>query len=171
VNHELRHWFRETRSRDQQFLDYLAAALVGAGGYLHYCLYRNGYRAIPTIGTAFLLQVVASGLVAVALVAPLGFRIHLSRVGIGAATIVRLAGIGLSVGTLAAFGLSRLPGGIFNFQEQGLQPAPQSLITLFTEGGAVVVLLGALALNLVRHPGRPARVVVVDPGRKHRTSV
>ena len=166
-----RHWLRETRSRDQQFLDYLAAALIGAGGYLHYCLYRNGYRAIPTIGTAFLLQVITSALVAVALVAPLGFRIHAGRVGVGAPTIVRLAGIGISIGTLVAFVLSRLPGGIFNFQEQGFQPAPQSLITLLTEAGAVLVLLGAVAVNLVRHPGRPAPVVVAEPSRKHRTSV
>src|SRR5690349_21674037 len=45
----------------------LTAALVAAGGYVHFCLYRHGYRTIPKIGVGFLLQVLTSAIVVVAL--------------------------------------------------------------------------------------------------------
>jgi hypothetical protein len=45
----------------------VTAALVAAGGYVHFCLYRHGYRTIPKIGVGFLLQVVTSMIVVVAL--------------------------------------------------------------------------------------------------------
>src|SRR5690349_2217457 len=45
----------------------LTAALVAAGGYVHFCLYRNGYRTIPKIGVGFLLQVLTSAVVVAAL--------------------------------------------------------------------------------------------------------
>jgi len=141
-------------------LDLGAAALVAAGGYLHYCLYRNGYRTIPKIGTAFLLQVVASGLVAVALILPIHLAVRVGRHTLRAAIAIRLAGIGLSAGTLVAFLLSRLPGGIFDFEERGLQPAPQSLLTLIVEGGAILLLGAALVLEVVdrRRVAHPVRV-------------
>ena len=43
------------------------AVLVAAGGYVHYCLYRHGYRTIPKIGVGFLLQAVTSVAVVLAL--------------------------------------------------------------------------------------------------------
>jgi hypothetical protein len=150
----------DLRRETVRALDLGAAVLVAAGGYLHFCLYRNGYRTIPTIGAAFLLQVIASSLVAVALVLPIHFAIRIGRHSLRAATGIRLAGIFLSVGTLVAFLLSRLPGGIFNFEERGLQPAPQSLITLIAEGGAVVLLAAAVVLEAVdrRLTARPMGV-------------
>ena len=45
----------------------VTAALVATGGYVHFCLYRHGYRTIPKIGVGFLLQVVTSAIVVVAL--------------------------------------------------------------------------------------------------------
>ena len=130
------HVLHENRRNSARLLDYLAAACIGAAGYLHYCLYIKGYRTIPTIGTGFLVQFVTSGVAALALAAPLGFRIHAGRLGVSGDVAARLAGLGLSVGTLVAFLLSRLPGGLFNFREIGLQPAPQSLLTVLTEGVA-----------------------------------
>src|ERR1700675_673510 len=43
------------------------AVLVATGGYVHFCLYRHGYRAIPKIGVGFMLQAVSSAIVVVAL--------------------------------------------------------------------------------------------------------
>ena len=151
----------DLRRETVRALDLGAAVLVAAGGYLHFCLYRNGYRTIPTIGTAFLLQVIASSLVALALVLPIHFAIRIGRHRLRASTGIRLAGIGLSAGTLVAFLLSRLPGGIFNFEERGLQPAPQSLITLVAEGGAVLLLAAGLVLEAVdrRQAARPVAVM------------
>jgi hypothetical protein len=161
----------ETRQESVRILDLLAALLIGFGGYLHYSLYIKGYRAIPTIGTAFLLQVISSVIVAVALIVRLKFRLHVGPVAISAPTIARLAGIGLSVGTLTAFVLSRLPGGLFNFQERGLQPAPQSLLTILAEAAAVVLLVAALVFDGARHHVRAAELTVERPASRHQASV
>jgi hypothetical protein len=120
------------------------ATLVAAGGYVHFCLYRHGYRAIPKIGVGFLLQVVTSAIVVAALllgphrVARLARVAHLSDRSAGIAT--ELAAAALAAGTLVAFALTRTPGGLFKFQERGLQPAPQALIALVAEVGVLVVL-------------------------------
>ena len=167
----MQHTTHETHQDAVRILDVLAAVLIGVGGYLHYSLYIKGYRAIPTIGTAFLLQVISSAIVAVALIVPLKFRVHVGPVAIGAPTIARFAGIGLSVGTLVAFVLSRLPGGLFNFQERGLQPAPQSLLTIVAEGAAVVVLIAALVFDGARRHVTAAQIPVDRPAPKHRASV
>jgi hypothetical protein len=121
----------------------VTAALVLTGGYVHLCLYRGGYRAIPKIGVGFLLQVIASAAVAfVLLLGPhvIARAVHLRE---GAAEMaVHLAAFGLASGTLVAFALTRTPAGLFNFRERGLQPAPQALIALLAEA-AVVVIAGA----------------------------
>jgi len=124
-------------------LGVVTAALVATGGYVHYCLYRHGYRTIPKIGVGFLLQVAASAIVATALlVGPhrIGRMTHVSEQLAG--TTTGLAAAGLSAATLVAFALTRTPGGLFNFQERGLQPAPQALIALTAEAGVLVVLAG-----------------------------
>ena len=63
---------------------------------------------------------------------------HVSERLAGALTLVAAAG--LAVGTLTAFALTRTRGGLFNFQERGLQPAPQALIALVAEVGVLVVI-------------------------------
>jgi len=137
------------------------AALIAIGGYVHFCLYRHGYRTIPTIGVGFLLQIVGSGLVACALVVPWP-TLHLGRRSADPVTATTLAALSLSIGTLMAFWLTRRPGGLFGFQERGLQPAPQALIALVAES-AVLVL--ALVTLLVEHHDHPqlAEVRVTRP--------
>jgi hypothetical protein len=115
---------------------------------VHFCLYRHGYRAIPVIGTGFLIQVISSVAFAVALVVPFGV-LRIGRWVLDPATEVRLGALALSVGTLIAFGLTRRPGGLFNFQERGLQPAPQALIALVAESAALILLTAALILDRV----------------------
>jgi hypothetical protein len=133
-------------------LGVVLAALVAAGGYVHYCLYRHGYRAIPKIGVGFLLQAVTSAIVVVALVLgphAIARVAHVTdRV---AANALGLAAAALAAGTLVAFALSRTPGGLFNFQERGLQPAPQAAIALVAEAGVLVMLGGGIAAGSVRH--------------------
>lgn len=122
------------------------AALVATGGYVHFCLYRHGYRTIPKIGVGFGLQVVTSAIVVVALLLGPHRVARLARVAHVtdrlAGILTELAAAALAIGTLAAFALSRTPGGLFNFQERGLQPSPQALIALVAEIG-VLVALGA----------------------------
>ncbi len=82
---------------------------------MHLQLYFDGYRDFPNanLGRSFLLNGFGSALIAIAVVA----RRDL---------IVRLAGIGMVVGTLIAFALSRSDRGVFGFTEQGFQPSPQA---------------------------------------------
>ena len=104
-----------------------AAGCLAASGAVHAELYLHGYRTIPGIGPAFLLQ--ASGAFAVTfllLVTP--------------TAIPRLAAAALAFGALGGFAASRTVG-IFGFVERGLQPAPQALISMFTE----IAVLGLLA--------------------------
>jgi hypothetical protein len=124
------------------------AVLVAAGGYVHFCLYRHGYRTIPKIGVGFLLQAVTSVAVVVALLAGphlLARVVHVTDRLANAVT--ELAAAVLAVGTLVAFALSRTPGGLFNFQERGLEPAPQALIALVAEIGVLVVVGASLVAN------------------------
>ncbi|MFY9808538.1 MAG: hypothetical protein WAK86_14880 [Pseudonocardiaceae bacterium] len=110
-----------------------AAGCLTTSGVIHAQLYLHGYRAIPGVGPAFLLQ--ASGALAVALLLLL------------TATIVpRLAAAGLALGALGGFAASRTVG-IFGFIEYGLHPAPQALISVLVE----IAALGLVILPLLRH--------------------
>ena len=122
----------------------VSALLIAAGGYLHLCLYRRGYRTIPTIGTAFLLTVIASGVLALGLLVLRGFPNRLARLG----------GIALSAGTLVAFAISRTPAGLFNFREVGFQPSPQAALAVVTEGSALLLLLISFAIERSALPRR-----------------
>jgi hypothetical protein len=104
----------------------VAALCLVASGYLHAQLYLRGYRAIPGIGPAFLLQASGSFAVGVLLLA-------------AAPAILRLAAAGLAGGALVGFALSRTVG-IFGFVEHGLNPAPQALLSILTETATLFLL-------------------------------
>jgi hypothetical protein len=103
-----------------------AAVCLATSGYLHAQLYTHGYRTIPGIGPAFLLQ--ASGSLAVAILLLLGGPM-----------ILRLAAAALAGGALGGFALSRTVG-VFGFVEHGLQPAPQALISVLVEVAALLLV-------------------------------
>ncbi|MDQ1365830.1 MAG: hypothetical protein QOE57_1872 [Acidimicrobiaceae bacterium] len=124
-------------------LSVVAAFLTVTGGYIHLCLYRHGYRFIPKIGVSFLLQFTSSAVLAGALLVK-GRRLRLGRRSVAMSQLTRLSAIGLSVGTLAALGVAHTPGGLFQFHEIGLRPAPQSLIAIVAESFATVVLVVAM---------------------------
>ena len=129
-----------TRTRARRRLRWVvgvSALLIAPGGYLHLCLYRRGYRTIPTIGTAFLLTVIASGVLALGLLVLRGFPNRLARLG----------GIALSAGTLVAFAISRTPGGLFNFHEVGFQPSPQAALAVISEASAFLLLSATFVME------------------------
>lgn len=125
----------------------LAALLVLAGGLLHLDLWNDGYRNVDNVGVMFLVNGVASIVVAVALV--------LWRHWIPA-----LAGFGLSLGTLVAFGVSRTDWDVLGFNEVGWNPSPEAALSVIVEVAAAVsllVVLSAWALALAaRRSGPPA---------------
>ena len=151
----VRHGSRSRRAAQRRWLSATAGAAIAVGGYVHFCLYRRGYRAIPKIGTGFLLQVLASAIVASALLFIGRERLlRFGRIVVRRSFVLEALGLALSLGTLAAFAASRTPAGIFGFREGGLQPAPQALVALVAELAALVLLTGALILE--RRP--PERV-------------
>jgi hypothetical protein len=105
----------------------VAALCLAASGSLHAQLYLRGYRVIPGVGPAFLLQASGSFAVGVLLL-------------VAAPAILRLAAAGLAGGALVGFALSRTVG-IFGFVEHGLNPAPQALLSILTETAALCLLM------------------------------
>ena len=124
-------------------LSVMSAVLILIAGYVHLCLYRRGYRFIPKIGISFLLQAVSSVALAAALLVRRG-RVHVGGHSVSLGQLARFGAIGLSVGTLAALGIAHTPGGLFQFHEMGLQPAPQTLIAIVTEALAALLLSVAM---------------------------
>ncbi len=103
-----------------------AAIALLVGGLVHLQLYFDGYRSLPdpNLGRSFIANGVASVLIAAALL-------------VRRDALVRLAGIGVALGTLGAFAISRTGDGIFGLRESGLNPSPQALIALIAEIGAI----------------------------------
>jgi len=116
----------------------VAAILVLGGGLVHYRLWSDGYQDIDRVGPMFIVNVVASLGLAVALVA---WR-HWAPV-VGA--------LGLVNGTLVAFGISRTDWDILGFNERGFEPSPEAVLTLVFEIGAAAAL--ALLLWWTPLPG------------------
>ena len=108
-----------------RLLRLVAAGLVLVGGAVHLKLQLDEYGT-EDIGRTFALNAIASGLVVVYLV--------LRRDVLGP-----LAAIAVSAGTLVGFTLSRVGDGLLDFRERGFD-APYSLLTVVTEGLALVVL-------------------------------
>jgi hypothetical protein len=153
-----RRWQRRLASG----LTVLAALLVFAGGYEHYCLYRHGYRFIPKIGPSFLLQFTSSAVLGVALLVLLFPRwsVHVGRWRFAVLQLARLAAIGLNVGTLGALAIAHTKGGLFGFREVGLNPAPQTLLTIIFEWEAASLL--GVAMLFAYLAGRKRTAVPVE---------
>ncbi|MFD9964669.1 hypothetical protein [Amycolatopsis sp. NPDC058986] len=114
------------------------AVCLAAGGYVHAELYLHGYRVIPFVGPAFLVQASGSFAIAVLLV-------------FSGSVVLRLAAAGLALGALGGFVLSRTIG-VFGFVEYGLQPAPEALVSLLTEAAVLALLLVSHVLVRRRNP-------------------
>jgi hypothetical protein len=101
------------------------AAAMAATSYTHAYLFIHGYRFIPAIGPAFLLQ--ASACMAAAIL-----------LAIGGPGWLRWFAAALSAGSIVAFALSRTTG-LLGFTERGWQPAPQAAISVAAEVLAVLL--------------------------------
>jgi hypothetical protein len=124
-----------------------AATFVLAGGYIHFDLWRDGYRAIEYIGPLFVANAVVSVLLVVALLLRPDAR-------------VVVAGVVFSVGSLIALGLSRTIG-LLGFTERGWSDMAVQATT--AEIGAIV----AIALVAVARR-RPTPALVLDKAGAHR---
>ena len=109
------------------------AAALFVNGLVHMDLYFGGYRSagsVPAFGRSIMLNAVVSVIVAAA-------------VAVRREWFVRLAGILVPAGTLAAFAYTHTEHTLFGFQGEGLDPAPQAQIVLV----ACIVVGGYLYIN------------------------
>ncbi|HXY67637.1 MAG TPA: hypothetical protein VEI45_25515 [Mycobacterium sp.] len=113
------------------------AVALAVSGISHAYLYIHGYRHIPTIGTAFVVQASVSFAVAALIL-------------FGGPAWLRWAAAMLAGGSLVAFALSRTVG-LFGFSEQGWQPSPHAAVDIVAE----VLTVTLWAVYLVE--GRRAR--------------
>lgn len=111
-------------------------ASLAISGVVHGYLYTAGYRDIPTIGPAFLLQ--ASVFCAVAILIAIG----------GPAWLQVLGALG-AAGSLAAFVLSRTVG-LFGFIEAGWEPWPYTWISVAAEVATVLLVGVSQSLRMRR---------------------
>jgi hypothetical protein len=121
--------------------------LTGAGllvwmGWIHLHLWRDGYRHLPSIGNLFLLNVIVSLLLALALVlVPRRFLAVVA--GLGALTaLATLGGLLVSIHV-----------GLLGFQE--VSNAPFAHLSLWVEGAAFVVLTATALRSLRRSSDVP----------------
>jgi hypothetical protein len=108
------------------------SASLAVSGVIHAYLYVHGYRDIPAVGPAFLVQ--GSVFCALAVLILVG--------GPGWLQLVALIGAG---GSLVAFALSRTVG-LLGFTETGWQPSPYAVITVVAEV-LTLLLVGATVLR------------------------
>ncbi len=125
----------------------LAAICLLVGGGVHLRLYLDGYRDFPNhdLGRSFLANVIASAIVAVALMVTVRWP-------------VLVAGIAVADGSLIAFAISRTDRGIFAFNEHGWNPSPEAVLAIGAEIAAAGLLVGLLALT-VRPQTAPEPVI------------
>ncbi len=107
-----------------------AVALLTAG-LVHLDLYFGGYRSAgtePDFGRSILFNAVASAIVAAAVAARREW-------------FVRLAGIVLAGGSLAALAYTHTGHTFLGFSGDGLEPSPQAQIVIVAESLAVITLV------------------------------
>ncbi len=108
------------------------SASSAVSGVVHAYLYIHGYRDIPAVGPAFLVQ--GSVFCALAVLILAG----------GPAWLQLVAAIG-AMGSLVAFALSRTVG-LLGFTETGWQPSPYAAVTVLAEV-LTLLLVGTTALR------------------------
>jgi hypothetical protein len=122
---------------------YLGALAVLATGVAHIKQYSvDHYSTVPTIGTLFLLNFIASIVIAVGLIAPL--RNVTGRYTDVVRAVIAVGGIGLAVLSLAALFVSETTG-LFGFVEHGYRKAID--IAIVVEVAATVFLVAFLVAN------------------------
>ena len=121
---------------------YLGAVSVLVVGAVHAQQYYGAYfRAVPTIGTLFLLSFIGSGVVGVTLIAPVR---RLGRnVGDLILVLAALGAIGIALGSLASLLVSEYRP-LFGFMESGYRTA---IVLTLVFDGLTAVLLGAFVIS------------------------
>jgi hypothetical protein len=149
--------------RAMRFFGALAILAVGA---VHLQQYIGAdYRTIPTVGTLFLLNAIASAVIGIALLVPIE-RVPPDRWVEAAIGFLALAGVAVAVGSLAALFISE-SGTLFGFTETGYRTP---IVVAIVSEAAALALLGPVAVvSLGRAVSRRRRATTrrrEDEGRR-----
>jgi hypothetical protein len=127
-----------------------ALAILAVGG-VHLQQYIGaGYRTIPTVGTLFLLNAVASAIVGIGLLAPIE-RLSPARRADAAIGMLALAAVAIAVGSLVALFISE-SGTLFGFSESGY--STPIVVAIIAEAVAIALLGPVAAVSLARSVSR-----------------
>jgi hypothetical protein len=127
-----------------KFLGALAILAVGAVHLQQYI--GENYSAIPTIGTLFLLNAIASAIVGIGLLAPIK-RVVASHRADAAIGLLALGAVAIAVGALVALFISE-SGSLFGFSESGYRAA---IVVAIVAEAATIALLGPVATVNLAH--------------------
>ena len=131
---------------------FASALALLATGAIHIQQYTVAdYRAIPTIGTLFLLNFISATVLGLYLLVPAGARP--GRVRRAADTLVALGGLGVAVTSLIALFVSEQTP-LFGFMEHGYRL--EIVVAIVSEAAAALALTAFLLLSQ-RAGGRPHR--------------
>ena len=137
--------------RTTNLMRYLGALAVFAVGVDHIeQYYVDYYRAVPTIGTLFVLDFISATVIAIGLLLPLRRLSH--RFGDRLLTLLAIGGIGIGAGTLGGLLISE-NGGLFGFMEIGYRSA--IVLSIAFDLAAIAFLSAFLALRAVSRADRP----------------
>ena len=135
----------DTRTWIARISLWIGALAVLATGLVHLQEYSSdGYSAIPTIGTLFLLNFIGATIVGLGLLFPVKL---ITRFAGMIRTLLALAGIGIAASSLVALWISE-QSSLFGFGERGYGPTIVQAIV--AEGVAVLSLSVYLGLTWIR---------------------
>jgi hypothetical protein len=130
-----------------------AVALLVVGG-VHLQQYLGaGYHLIPTVGPLFLLNAIASAVVAIGLLVPVELVVK-DRHAVRIVALLAVAGIAIAGGALISLYISETSS-LFGFTEFGY--GKPVIIALASEVATVVLLAPVAAISLAR-TGRAVRL-------------
>jgi hypothetical protein len=127
-----------------RFLGALAIIAVGA---VHLQQYLGAdYRAIPTIGTLFMLNAIGAGIVGLGLLVPVErvLPARAAQVWIG---VVALIAVAIAAGSLIALFISE-SGSLFGFSESGYRTP--IVVAIIAEAATILLLAPVIAVSLGR---------------------
>jgi hypothetical protein len=137
-----------------RYLGALSVLAVGVDHIVEY--YSDYYRAVPTIGTLFVLDFIGSLVVGLGLLAPV--RAIARRQADRVLTLLAGSGIALGAGTLAGLLISE-NGGLFGFMENGYRPA--IVLSMAFDVAAAAFLATFLALRTSGSAGRRPQLIPI----------
>jgi hypothetical protein len=123
---------------------WIGALAVLATGVIHLQEYSDGYSAIPTIGTLFLLNFITATIVGLGLLLPFGL---VTRLAGSIRALLAVSGIGIAAGSLVALWISE-QSSLFGFGERGYPP--DIVRAIVAEAVAVLALAVYLGVTWIR---------------------